>query len=83
MRQFQEGATMQVATIVRDLETAMKRHWEVFGIGPWDIWEFNPATVKDSYRSWQTGDTFMLDCLRLERQHPSRTNTAGERLFDL
>ena len=31
MRQFQEGAAVQVATIVRDLETAMKRHWEVFG----------------------------------------------------
>ena len=26
MRQFEEGATMQVAVIVRDLEAAMKRH---------------------------------------------------------
>ncbi len=51
MTQFKEGAAMQVAFIVRDLEAAMKRHWEDFGIGPWDIYDFNPASVRDySYR---------------------------------
>src|SRR5208337_1875354 len=35
MRTFQEGAAMQVAMVVRDMEAAMKRHWDVFKIGPW------------------------------------------------
>ncbi|MCP4303847.1 MAG: VOC family protein, partial [bacterium] len=47
MRTFEEGATMQVAMIVRDLEAEMKRHWEIFKIGPWDIWDFNPDSVQD------------------------------------
>ena len=42
MRTFQEGATMQVAMVVRDLDAAMKRHWDVFKIGPWDIYTFDP-----------------------------------------
>ena len=63
MRQFNEGATMQVASIVRDLETAMKRHWEVFGIGPWDIWEFNPAIVHDYiYRGKPATHTCLIAC---------------------
>ncbi|HTR13543.1 MAG TPA: VOC family protein [Roseiarcus sp.] len=47
MRTFKEGATMQVAHVVRDLDKAMKRHWEDFGLGPWDIYEFNPEKVRD------------------------------------
>jgi hypothetical protein len=51
MRVFKEGATMQVAYVVRDLDAAMKRHWEVFGIGPWDIYTFEPGKVRDyTYR---------------------------------
>jgi methylmalonyl-CoA/ethylmalonyl-CoA epimerase len=38
MRTFQEGAAMQVAMVVRDMDAAMKRHWDVFKIGPWDIY---------------------------------------------
>jgi hypothetical protein len=34
MRKFEEGAAMQVAMVVRDMDAAMKRHWEVFKIGP-------------------------------------------------
>lgn len=45
MRKFQEGATMQVAMIVRDLDAAMRRHWEDCGIGPWDIYQFEPGKV--------------------------------------
>jgi methylmalonyl-CoA/ethylmalonyl-CoA epimerase len=47
MREFKEGATMQVAHIVRDLDQAMKRHWENFGLGPWDIYTFDPSKVRD------------------------------------
>ena len=51
MRSFREGATMQVAMVVRDMDAAMKRHWDVFRIGPWDIYTFDPTKVQDyTYR---------------------------------
>jgi len=63
MRHFEEGATMQVAFIVRDLEAAMKRHWEVFKIGPWDIWEFTPETVQDyTYRGKPATGSCVIAC---------------------
>jgi methylmalonyl-CoA/ethylmalonyl-CoA epimerase len=45
MRTFKEGATMQVAMVVRDMDAAMKRHWDDFGIGPWDIYQFEPSKL--------------------------------------
>jgi hypothetical protein len=63
MRKFEEGATMQVATIVRDLDAAMKRHWEIFKIGPWDIWNFNPETVRDYfYRGKPATHSCLIAC---------------------
>jgi hypothetical protein len=63
MRKFEEGATMQVAVIVRDLDAAMKRHWDVFKVGPWDIWEFNPETVKDYvYRGKPATHSCLIAC---------------------
>jgi methylmalonyl-CoA/ethylmalonyl-CoA epimerase len=47
MRTFKEGATMQVAMVVKDLEAAMKRHWETSRIGPWDIYQFEPGKVQN------------------------------------
>jgi glyoxalase/bleomycin resistance protein/dioxygenase superfamily protein len=38
--------TLQVALVVRDLEAAMRRYVDAFGIGPWEIYEFNPGTVE-------------------------------------
>jgi methylmalonyl-CoA/ethylmalonyl-CoA epimerase len=43
---MKEGHVMQVAYVVRDLDAAMKRHWEVFGIGPWDIYLFEAPKVE-------------------------------------
>lgn len=54
---------MQVAVIVRDLDAALKRHWEVFKIGPWDIWDFNPDTVKDyTYRGKPADSSCIIAC---------------------
>jgi 4-hydroxyphenylpyruvate dioxygenase-like putative hemolysin len=39
--------TLQVALVVRDLESAMETYVSAYGIGPWDIYEFNPDTVRD------------------------------------
>ncbi len=63
MRTFQEGATMQVAKVVRDLDAAMKLHWDVFRIGPWDIWDFNPDTVQDyTYRGKPANHSCLIAC---------------------
>ncbi len=47
MRKFEEGSAMQVAMVVRDMDAAMKRHWDVFKIGPWDIYEFDAKKVQN------------------------------------
>lgn len=38
---------LQVAVVVKDLETSMKKYWDEWGIGPWSVYTFNPDTVKD------------------------------------
>lgn len=41
----------QVALVVEDLEEAVRRYWERFGIGPWRIYTYQPPLVKDmTYR---------------------------------
>jgi methylmalonyl-CoA/ethylmalonyl-CoA epimerase len=39
--------TLQVAIVVRDLQAAMRTYVRDYGIGPWDIYEFNPGNAKD------------------------------------
>jgi methylmalonyl-CoA/ethylmalonyl-CoA epimerase len=58
--------TMQVGIVVRDLEATMRRYVEDYGIGPWDIYEFNPDKTKDlrEYgqpveRSWRLATTMI------------------------
>jgi len=38
---------MQISIVVRDLERTMKTYVEEYGLGPWEIYEFNPDTVED------------------------------------
>ena len=52
---------MQVAMIVRDLEAAMKRHWETCKIGPWDIYQFEPGKVENyTYRGKPATHTCLI-----------------------
>ena len=39
--------TVQIGIVVRDLEATMRRYVDEYGIGPWEIYEFNPDTVED------------------------------------
>ena len=41
------GDTVQVALVVRDLQASMTTYVERYGIGPWEIYEFNPETVEN------------------------------------
>jgi methylmalonyl-CoA/ethylmalonyl-CoA epimerase len=37
--------TIQIAIVVRDLDAAMRTYVHDYGIGPWDVYEFNPGNV--------------------------------------
>lgn len=39
--------TKQICIVVRDLEASMRRYVEDYGIGPWEIYDFNPDTVQN------------------------------------
>jgi methylmalonyl-CoA/ethylmalonyl-CoA epimerase len=39
--------TLQIGIVVRDLETAMRRYVDDYGIGPWDIHEFTAGNAED------------------------------------
>ena len=39
--------TLQVALVVRDLEASLRTYVDEYGIGPWEIYEFNPGNVSD------------------------------------
>ena len=45
---MKDGDIIQVAHVVRDIDQAMKRYWETFHIGPWDVYTFAPPEVRDS-----------------------------------
>ncbi len=61
MRRFQEGATMQVAMIVRDLDAALRRHWDTCKIGPWDIYTFEPGKIENYlYRGKPANHTCLI-----------------------
>ena len=47
MREPVFADTVQVALVVRDLQASMKTYVERYGIGPWEIYEFNPDTVEN------------------------------------
>ena len=39
--------TKQICVVVRDIDATMKTYVHEYGIGPWEIYEFNPDTVQD------------------------------------
>ena len=56
--------TVQLAIVVRDLDAAMRTYVHDYGIGPWEIYGFDPANVADMRedgesveRSWRLAIT--------------------------
>lgn len=45
---MKKGDIIQVAHVVYDIDKTMKYYWENFRIGPWSIYTFSPATVRDT-----------------------------------
>jgi len=38
--------TLQICVVVRDLESSLRTYFEEYGIGPWEIYDFNASTVE-------------------------------------
>jgi hypothetical protein len=38
---------MQIGNVVRDLDAAVRRYVDDYGIGPWEVYQFKPDDVKD------------------------------------
>jgi methylmalonyl-CoA/ethylmalonyl-CoA epimerase len=49
MREPAFTETIQICVVVRDLDVSMRTYVHEYGIGPWDIYEFNPDTVNDMH----------------------------------
>ena len=52
--------TMQIGIVVRNLDAAIRKYVDDYGIGPWKIYEFNPGNAKGLHeygqpvkRSWR------------------------------
>ena len=39
---------LQIGVVVKDLQKAMERYWNLFGIGPWHIYTFQPPAVTNT-----------------------------------
>ena len=46
--------TIQIAIVVRDLDAAMRTYVHDYGIGPWEIYEFNPGNVANMREDGQS-----------------------------
>jgi hypothetical protein len=40
--------TLQLGVVVRDLEATMRRYVDDYGIGPWEVYEFNAGNAEGS-----------------------------------
>lgn len=38
---------LQIGIVVRDLDAAMRRYWEEFGLGPWEVNTLDPSNTSD------------------------------------
>ena len=45
--------TMQIGIVVRDLDTTVRRYVEDYGIGPWQVHEFDPEDAEDLHEYGQ------------------------------
>jgi catechol 2,3-dioxygenase-like lactoylglutathione lyase family enzyme len=44
---MKERKIIQVGIVVEDMDKALKNYTEIFGAGPWDIYEFGPPEMRE------------------------------------
>jgi hypothetical protein len=47
MREPVFNETLQLRIVVRDLEATMRRYVDDYGIGPWEVYEFDAGEAED------------------------------------
>jgi 4-hydroxyphenylpyruvate dioxygenase-like putative hemolysin len=50
---------LQVGIVVNDLEKAVKTYWDVFGIGPWQIYAMDKTNMHDTKLHGKTAEVAM------------------------
>jgi methylmalonyl-CoA/ethylmalonyl-CoA epimerase len=81
---MKDGDLIQVAYVVKDLDVAMKKYWEIFKIGPWDVYTFAPPALQESmFRGKPSDHTYRLaitwiNDVQLELMQP----LTGRSLYD-
>ncbi len=58
--------------VVRDIEETMRTYVNDYGIGPWDVYEFNPDTVRDMHEDGEP-----VGALLASRARPGRPGAVG------
>ena len=53
MREPVFNETKQIALVVHDLEATMRTYVHEYGIGPWDVYEFNQDTMTEMVKDGQ------------------------------
>ena len=53
MREPAFTKAMQIGIVVRDLDAAIRKYVDDYGIGPWKIYEFTPANAPDLHEYGQ------------------------------
>jgi methylmalonyl-CoA/ethylmalonyl-CoA epimerase len=64
---------MQIGIVVRDLDTALRRYVDDYGIGPWQVHEFNAGNAEDLHEYGQP----------VERSLRFAVTTVGQVLWEL
>jgi methylmalonyl-CoA/ethylmalonyl-CoA epimerase len=66
MREPAFNETVQIGIVVRDLDAAMLRYVDDYGVGPWELHEFNAGGAEDLHehgqpveRSWRLATTMV------------------------
>jgi hypothetical protein len=79
-----DGQVIQVAYVTRDIDRAMKHHWEVLGVGPWAVYQFEAPKVRDYiYRGKPATHSCLIavawrDAVQLELMQP----LTGRSIYD-
>ena len=80
--------TLQIGIVVRDLEATVRRYEDDYGIGPWEVHEFNAGEAEDFHeygqsaeRSWR-GATTMVGQVMWELIEPLDKEGVFARFLD-
>ena len=42
-----ERRIVQICMVVQDINRSMRKYWEIFNVGPWDVYTFSPHTLSE------------------------------------